>query len=78
MWIVEVKGGWNSSGASENIDEFAAKKAEALKAYCRKYMLHGGFVCYDESEDELLLSEDGFSDDKNSECWKSIDEVAAK
>ena len=35
------------------------------------------YRCY-EGEDELLLSEDGYFDDKSAECWKSIDEVVVK
>lgn len=54
------------------------KKSEALKTYCSKHKLRGGFVCYDESEDDLLLSEDGFSDDISAECWKSLNDVVAK
>ena len=71
-WIVELKGGWTASGASENIDEFAAKKAAALAAYCKKTGLCGGFVCYDESSDELLISENGYSDDVRADCWHEL------
>ncbi len=71
-WIFEVKGGWTPSGESENIDLFAAKKAEALKAYCAKHGLRGGFVCYDEKDDLLLVSEDGYSDDVSAPCWKKL------
>ncbi len=72
IWIVEIKGGWTASGSSENIDEFAAKKAAALAAYCKKHGLRGGFVCYDESSDELLVSEDGYSDDIKADCWHEL------
>ena len=72
IWIVEVKGGWTASGSSENIDEFAAKKAAALAAYCKRHGLHGGFVCYDESGDELLISENGYSDDIKADCWHEL------
>ena len=72
-WIMEVKGGWNASGQSENIDEFAAKKAAALKAYCARHKLRGGIVRHDESDDVLLISEDGYSDEVTAECWKSLD-----
>lgn len=70
IWIVEVKGGWNTSGGSENIDIYAPKKAVALNAYCKKHKLRGGFVAYDASEDILLLSESGYSEDLNNPCWK--------
>jgi len=74
-WIVEVKGGFNASGKSGNIDIYAAKKAAALNVYCAKHALRGGFVCYDESDDVLLLSEKGFSEDVKAACWQVIDDV---
>ena len=77
-WIVEVKGGFNASEKSENIDIFAPKKSMALKAYSAKHRLRGGFVCYAESEDELFLSEDGFSEDIHDPCWKLLNDVVEK
>ena len=71
-WIVEIKGGWTASGGSENIDEYAPKKAAALKEYCGKHGLHGGFVCHDEGEDVLLISEDGYSEDMKAAYWHEI------
>ena len=71
-WIVEVKGGWTAGGKSENIDEYAEKKATALRAYCQKHGVQGGFVCYDESEDELLLNEWGYSEDLTDKSWKPL------
>ena len=32
-------------------------------------------TCYAESEDELLLSVDGFSEDIHDPCWKLLREV---
>lgn len=74
-WIVEVKGNFNASGASENIDIYAAKKADALKAYCAKHHVCGGFVCYSEEEDELLIATEGFKENKNDPCWKLLSDV---
>lgn len=74
-WIIEIKGGFNSSGQSENIDAYAEKKSVALKAYCGKHKLNGGFVCYDESDDVLLLSVDGFSEDVKADCWRLLDDA---
>lgn len=75
LWIIEVKGGFNTLGESENIDIYAQKKAEALKQYCIKHALRGAFVCKDESEDELFAFENGFSENINDSNWKSIDDV---
>jgi type III restriction enzyme len=72
IWIVEVKGGWTAGGKSENIDEYAEKKALALRRYCEKYGVQGGFICYDESEDELLLNEEGYSEDLTDKSWKPL------
>ena len=74
VWVIEVKGGFNTSGESENVDIYAPKKAEALKAYCAKHKLRGAFVCKDKSEDELFVFEGGFSDDIDDQGWKPIDE----
>lgn len=74
-WIIEIKGSFNKSGDSENIDLFAPKKAQALKNYCDKYGVRGGIACYDEGDGIFLLSEDGFSEDKNDECWSPLDDV---
>lgn len=74
-WIVEVKGNFNASGASENIDIYAPKKADALKAYCKKHHVCGGFVCYSEEDDELLIATDGFTENKADPCWKILSDV---
>jgi len=76
-WIVEVKGGFNASGQSENIDLYAEKKAAALRAYCGKHKLRGGFVCYDAGDDALLMSEDGFNEDPKADCWHVLDEAVS-
>ena len=74
-WIVEIKGNFNASGASENIDIYAPKKADALKAYCKKHHVCGGFVCYSEEDDELLIATDGFTENKADPCWKILSDV---
>lgn len=75
VWIVEVKGGFNASGHSENIDPYAEKKASALKAYCAKHEIRGGFVCHKASNDKLYFFEGGFSEDMDDPGWKAIDVV---
>ena len=66
-WIVEVKGGWSGSGQSQ--------KAAALDSYCARHGLRGGFVCHDDREDILLVSETGYSDDAKDPCWKPLSEA---
>lgn len=78
IWIVEVKGGFNSSGASENIDLYAEKKSIALKAYCSKHGILGGFVCYSEDEGELLISTGKFSENEKDSCWQILDDVTER
>ena len=46
-----------------------------MKAYCAKYHLRDGFVCYSEGEDELLIMTDGFSEDPHNPGWKVLDDV---
>lgn len=75
IWIVEVKGGFTPSGRSENIDDYAAKKADALQRYCVKHDLHGGFVCYYEEDDVLLISENGFSENPKDDCWSLLNSI---
>ena len=74
-WIVEIKGGWNGSGQSGNIDPFAEKKAAALNAYCKRRGLRGGVVCHDDGEDALLISESGYSEDFKDPCWKPLEGI---
>ena len=38
-----------------------------------RHGVRGGFVCHDESEDVLLVSEDGFSEDPKAACWRLLD-----
>ena len=40
VWVIEAKGGMTADGASNNIDGYAEKKFEALKAYAERV---GGF-----------------------------------
>jgi len=52
--------------------------ADALTAYCKKHHACGGFVCYseeEEEEDELLISTDGFSEDKTAPCWRLLSDM---
>lgn len=75
-WLIEVKGNFNLSGTSENIDIYAAKKAETLGKYCKKHKIRGGIVCYNEQIDELTIASNGnFSEEPSNHCWRSINEA---
>lgn len=58
LWIIETKGGENRNGSNANIDDFSAKKFNALKEYIMKYRLKGGFVVLDENgiDKELYIT----------------------
>ena len=74
-WIIETKGGFDKSGASEDIDSFSPKKFEVLKAYLEKYNLEGGFVRYDKQSEELCICMDEYSDDINSSSWQILRDI---
>jgi len=75
IWIVETKGGFNKSGASEDIDEFSPKKFNVLKEYLNRYGLKGGFVRFDKQSDELCICTENYSDDIQSDDWKILRDI---
>ena len=74
-WIVETKGGFDRTSASENIDIFSPKKCEVLQNYLARHKLHGGFVRQDKASMELLICTGSYSDDVTSDAWRVLGEV---
>ncbi len=74
-WIVETKGGFDRSGASEDIDIFSAQKCAVLQKYLAKHKLQGGFVRQDKASMELLFCADKYTDDLHSDAWKLLSEA---
>ena len=74
-WIIETKGGFNTSGDSEDIDRFSKFKFEALKKYLAKHNLKGGFVRQNKSDMELYICTENYSDDIGSDDWKLLEDV---
>lgn len=75
IWIVETKGGFDKTGASEDIDIFSPKKFEELKRYLKDYNLKGGFVRFDKQSEELCICTDNYNDDIHSSDWKLLSDV---
>lgn len=75
IWIIETKGGFDRTGASEDIDIFSPKKFIELKRYLTKYNLKGGFVRFDKQSEELCICIDSYSDDIRSSSWKLLSEI---
>ena len=74
-WIIETKGGFDRTGASEDIDIFSPKKCEVLQQYLKRHKLHGGFVRQDKASMELLICIGEYTDDLSANNWKILDEV---
>lgn len=77
IWIMETKGGFTRSGASEDCDQFSPKKFEVLKSYLARHNLQGGFVRLDKQSDELCICTDTLSDDIRSDAWQLLGEILA-
>lgn len=75
VWIIETKGGFNRSGASEDIDIFSPKKFEVLKRYLNKHNLKGGFVRKDKRSGELFICMNNYNDDISSNEWQLLEDV---
>ncbi|MCF0216534.1 MAG: hypothetical protein HUK21_08685 [Fibrobacteraceae bacterium] len=75
IWIIETKGGFSSSGDSEDIDRFSKLKFEALKRYLNKYNLKGGFVRQYKENTELYICTENYSDNIGDDDWKLLEDV---
>lgn len=75
IWICETKGGFTTTGHSEDIDPYSPKKFAVLKQYVTQNKLHGGFVRYDADSDELFIATEKFSEEFDADCWKQLKEV---
>ncbi len=73
IWIIEAKGGVTADGSSNNIDGYAERKFEALKAYAEEHPeIHWGFVRAVGTQ--LYLSNTKWSEDMaNRNIWKPIE-----
>ncbi|MBP5442660.1 MAG: DEAD/DEAH box helicase family protein [Treponema sp.] len=74
IWIIETKGGFSSSGQSQNIDDFAPRKFEVLKNYLSQANLKGGFVRTNRKQ-KLCICTEHFSDDIDGDDWQLLDDV---
>lgn len=75
IWIIETKGGFDKTGASEDIDIFSPKKFEVLKQYLGKHNLKGGFVRYDKKSEELCICTEKYSEDIGSSDWQILTDI---
>lgn len=73
IWLIETKGGESASGGSQNIDQNAFNKFEALKSYAKENKVNWGFVR--NHNGELFLNNTEWSESVQDERWKPIDEV---
>lgn len=79
LWIIETKGGEDSSGNSQDIDKFSPKKFEALKNYVLIQQedgknIFGGFVRRDSSE-HLLICTEKYTEQLVKPNWQMLEEV---
>lgn len=75
VWIVETKGGFDKTGASEDIDIFSSKKFEVLKTYLIKHNLKGGFVRFDKQSEELCICTQNYNNDIHSDDWQILKDI---
>ena len=79
IWIIETKGGENKQGQSQNIDQFSAKKFEALKGYIKTQQsdgrnIFGGFVRQDGNRD-LCICTNHYSEKIEAPNWQLLEDV---
>ena len=73
IWVIEAKGGMNSSGSSNNIDGYAEKKFNTLKDYAQNHPeIKWGFVRAVGSQ--IRFSNTNWTEDMtNNNIWKPIE-----
>ncbi len=75
IWIIETKGGENTSGKSKNIDIKVENKFEALKEYSKKYNVNWGFVRDYDKNEQLYLCNTEYTEDMENDNWKLLDKI---
>ncbi len=75
IWIIETKGGEDSSGRSKNIDIKVENKFEALKRYCNLYGLKWAFLREYDKNNRLYLCNTKYTERMESENWILIDKI---
>lgn len=73
IWIIEAKGGITSDGSSNNIDNYAKNKFEALKEYASRHPeVHWGFIRT--VGIQIYMSNTEWDEDvTNRKVWKPIE-----
>lgn len=75
LWIIETKGGENSSGSSKNIDIKVENKFEALKEYSKRYGIKWAFVRDYDKNNELYYNNTEYIDEMENDSWNKLDEL---
>lgn len=75
IWIIETKGGENTSGKCKNIDIKVENKFEALKEYSKKYNVNWGFVRDYDKNEQLYLCNTEYTEDMENDNWKLLDKI---
>lgn len=71
VWLLEAKGGESADGSSQNIDDQAENKFNALKQYAEKHYLNWGFVRnYD---NQLFLNNTEWHEEMGNDHWELLD-----
>lgn len=73
LWIIETKGGENSSGSSKNIDIKVENKFEALKEYSKRYGIKWAFVRDYDKNNELYYNNTEYTDEMENDSWNKLD-----
>ncbi|MEG1793307.1 MAG: DEAD/DEAH box helicase family protein [Bacilli bacterium] len=75
IWIIETKGGENTSGQSKNIDLKVENKFEALKRYSIKYNINFGFVRDYDKNESLYLCNTLYVEDMSNKNWILLNKI---
>ena len=76
IWIIETKGGEDTSGRTKNIDIKVENKFDALKEYANKYNVTWGFVRdYDKNPSSLYFCNTEYTEDMENENWVPLQKI---
>lgn len=75
IWIIETKGGENTSGDSKNIDIKVENKFEALKEYAKKYNVNWGFVRDYDKNEQLYFCNTEYTEDMENDNWMLLKNI---